>query len=110
MTSTQHIFRCSDELWDKFTKKCSADNINYAERIRQLIIADVQLEKTNDRIYDLVDDVYRKSGRVPLDLIERNTDTVQYQEVISYCKKKGYHLTLQTEEVREWDGKYSLWD
>ena len=110
MTSKQHTFRCSDETWEAFTKKCSSTNINYGERIRQLIIADIQIEKTNDRIYDLVDDVYRKSGRVPLDLIERNTDAIQYQEVIAYCKKKGYTLTVQTEDVKEWDGKYSLWD
>lgn len=110
MTSNQHIFRCSDELWDKFTKKCSSVNITCTERIRQLILTDVQLEKTNEHIYKLVDDTYHKSGRVPLDLIERNTNPVEYQEVIKYCKDKGYHLTVQTEDVKEWDGKYSLWD
>lgn len=111
MTTKIRKVRVPDDLWEKYQAKCSNEGTTVSEDIRNYIYNKVKYEsESNTHIYQLVEDTYHKSGRVPLDLIERNTNPVQYQEVIKYCKDKGYHLTVQTEDVKEWDGKYSLWD
>lgn len=102
MTSEKHNFRCSPEMWQEFSKFCTTNNISCAERLRQLISQDINKKVTLDDdkkdIIKLVDTTYKRSGRVPLDLISRNTTgQIEYEEVINYCKKMDYKLISSPE-------------
>lgn len=101
MTSEKHNFRCSPEMWQEFLKFCTTNNISCAERLRQLISQDINKKVTLDDkkdIINLVDTTYKRSGRVPLDLISRNTTgQIEYEEVITYCKHQDYKLISSPE-------------
>ena len=101
MTSEKHNFRCSPEMWQEFSKFCTTNNISCAERLRQLISQDINKKITLDDkkdIIKLVDDTHTRSGRVPLDLISRNTNgQIEYEEVINYCKNMDYKLISSPE-------------
>ena len=101
MTSEKHNFRCSPEMWREFSKFCTTNNISCAERLRQLISQDITKKLTLDDkkdIIKLVDDTHTRSGRVPLDLISRNTTgQIEYEEVINYCKTRDYKLISSPE-------------
>ena len=100
--TTRHTFRCSEELWNCFLKHCAENNTNCTERIRKLMREDINKKITLDDdkkdIIKLVDTTYKRSGRVPLDLISRNTTgQIEYEEVINYCKNMDYKLISSPE-------------
>ena len=100
--TTRHTFRCSEELWNCFLKHCAENNTNCTERIRKLMREDINKKITLDDdkkdIIKLVDTTYKRSGRVPLDLISRNTTgQIEYEEVINYCKNRDYKLISSPE-------------
>ena len=88
-------------MWKEFSKFCTTNNISCAERLRQLISQDINKKVTLDDkkdIIKLVDTTYKRSGRVPLDLISRNTTSqIEYEEVINYCKTRDNKLISSTE-------------
>lgn len=100
--TTRHTFRCSEELWTCFLKHCTENNTNCTERIRKLIREDINKKVTLDDdkkdIIKLVDDTHTRSGRVPLDLISRNTTgQIEYEEIVNYCKNQDYKLISSPE-------------
>lgn len=92
----QHIFRCTDEMWEQFQAKCKQENISCNQKQRELIQEFLRKNEYNisgrGKCYELVDKVFKNTGRVPRDMIARNTTPIEYERVIEYCKSKNYKL------------------
>lgn len=105
----QHIFRCTDEMWEQFQAKCKQENISCNQKQRELIQEFLRKNEYNisgrGKCYELVDKVFKNTGRVPRDMIFRNTTPVQYEEVIEYCKKRKYKLINSPEMEKDHAGK-----
>ena len=92
----QHIFRCTDEMWEQFQAKCKQENISCNQKQWELIQEFLRKNEYNisgrGKCYELVDKVFKNTGRVPRDMIARNTTPIEYERVIEYCKSKNYKL------------------
>jgi hypothetical protein len=102
--------RVEKETWENFKKICLNENTTASSKLRQFIVTytsnkEKETVKTPQHIYSLVEEVYQKTGRVPRDMISRNTTPVQYEEVIEYCKKRKYKLINSPEMEKDYEGK-----
>ena len=94
-----HKVRLSDELWNKFSEVCHNENTNFSEKVRELITNYIN-NKTGEpvdhsEVYDLIDKIVQRSGRVSVECIQRNTTTGQEQAVLKYCKEKNYQIVSE---------------
>lgn len=99
MANNQHIFRCSEELWNKFSEICGAEHTSCSEKIKELITTciNTKTEETTDisEVYSLIDNIVQRSGRIAVEVIQRNTTTGQEKEVIEYCREKNYQIVSE---------------
>lgn len=103
MTIKSHQIKMSDELWNEFSKMCKSENTDCSKKIRELIHIytnkTTELPETSRNIIQLVENTYHRSGRIPLDMISRNTNgIIEYEQVVQYCVTKNYPLINSPEE------------
>ncbi|MGI6565647.1 hypothetical protein [Methanosphaera sp.] len=99
MSVKQCRLNMDESLWNKFSEICGAEHTNCSEKIRELITTyiNTKTEETVDlsEVYDLIDNIVQRSGRIAVEVIQRNTTTGQEQEVIEYCREKNYQIVSE---------------
>lgn len=95
-----HCIKVEEELWSSFSRKCAVDGTNCSSKLREFMrryVSDVLIE--NKDVLSLIDDTYDRSGRVPLDLISRNTTNQnEYEAAVDYCQMKEYKIISSSEK------------
>lgn len=95
-----HSIKVEEELWSSFSRKCAVDGTNCSSKIREFMrqyVFNVLIE--NKDVLSLIDNTYARSGRVPLDMISRNTaNQNEYEAAVDYCKKMDYKLISSPEK------------
>ena len=106
MVTSKRTIRISDEEWNEFKTLCEKNGVDCSSKIRELIREQINIEKelqpsNNQDIYYLLDNIYHRMGEIHRDIIERNTQPIQREVVLDYCKKKGYHITAPALKFRD---------
>lgn len=95
-----HSIKVEEELWVSFSRKCAVDGTNCSSKLREFMrryVSEVLIE--NKDVLSLIDDTYDRSGRVPLDLISRNTTNQnEYEAAVDYCQMKEYKIISSPEK------------
>lgn len=95
----RYTVRLDEDLLSKFREMCGVEHTNCAEKIRELITnyINTKTEETVDHseVYDLIDKIVQRSGRVSVECIQRNTTTGQEQAVLRYCKENNYQIVSE---------------
>lgn len=107
-----HKIRVDNDVWKQFVKLCNLNNVSSAKMIRtlinQFIDRTAEIQQNSSEITELIDEVYERTGRVPIEIIQNRTrSTIAEEQAVSYCKRQGYPLIkLEWESLRKYRGEF----